>query len=81
MSPPTGEGGAVDLLDIAGVAELLGVAPATVRGYRSRGLLPEPDGPYIGGSPAWRRSTIERWRNSRPGRGYRSDLHRELAAD
>lgn len=56
------------LLDVAGVARLLGVSEATVRAYRSRGLLPEPCG-HLMGSPWWTRPVITRWQQTRPGRG------------
>ncbi len=42
------------------IAELLDVAPATVRQWSWRGLLPEAEF-LVGGRPAWRWSTIERW--------------------
>lgn len=57
-----------DVLDIAGVAEVLGVSPGTVRGYRHRGYLPDEDG-VAGGSPWWYRGTITAWDARRPGRG------------
>lgn len=62
-----------DFVDMHGLAELLGVTYTTVRTYRRRGELP-PEDFTVGGSPAWRRETIEEWRTSRPGRGHRSDL-------
>jgi predicted DNA-binding transcriptional regulator AlpA len=58
-------------LDMAAVARLLGLTSQTVRKYRSEGRMPEPDW-MIGRSPAWRRSTIEGWQNTRPGRGHYS---------
>ncbi len=42
------------------IAELLGVAPATVRQWAWRGLLPEPEF-RVSERPAWRWSTIEQW--------------------
>jgi len=50
-------------LDIVGVREiagLLGVQEQTVRAWRYRKLLPEPDA-TVSGIPVWRRSTILRW--------------------
>jgi predicted DNA-binding transcriptional regulator AlpA len=49
-----------DLLDTRDVAALLGIKPDTVRWYKKRGILPDPD-KYFGRSPAWNRSTIETW--------------------
>lgn len=57
-----------DLLDSAALAALLGVERSTISQYRRRRTLPDPD-VVVGRSPAWRRSTIEAWRLSRPGRG------------
>ena len=59
-----------DLLDTAGVAELLGITAKSVREQRSRGLLPKPDA-LDGRSPLWRPETITAWQASRPGRGRR----------
>lgn len=64
------------LLEMNDVAALIGVEPATLRTYNSRAKkrreegiatkadLPEPDRTW-GRTPSWRRSTIERWRQSR----------------
>lgn len=60
-----------DILDMRGVAEVLGVSPGTVRGYRARGYLPDEDG-VAGGSPWWHRATIEAWVKRRPGSGSRT---------
>lgn len=59
-----------EYLDSAGVARLLGVSPATIRAYRSRGQagFPEPD-VTVGDTPGWLPSTIERWREQRRGPG------------
>ncbi|MDT0377264.1 MarR family transcriptional regulator [Streptomyces sp. DSM 42041] len=56
----------------ADIAEHLGVKVETVRVYRTRGDLPEPDRMF-GRTPAWRPETILNWQ--RPGRGARTDLH------
>lgn len=68
-------------LDTNAVADLIGVTAASVRLYlrRSRKRLAEGEGLrpqdlplpdlMVNRSPAWRRSTIDVWRASRPGRG------------
>lgn len=67
-----------DYLDIAGIAERIGVKPASVQTYHTRATtnrrsgtpkewdLPEPD-IRIGGRPAWLVGTIEVWEKVRPG--------------
>lgn len=62
-----------DYWTIADVAAYWGVAPQTIRAYRSRGRgeLPEPDRVFSR-SPAWKPATIIGF--SRLGQGYRSDL-------
>jgi predicted DNA-binding transcriptional regulator AlpA len=57
------------LLDYAGVAKRTGLAPSTLRRYRSIGLLPEPDELPVPDRPRWRESTIDEWMQNRPGRG------------
>lgn len=53
-----------ELLDTAGVADLLGVKPATVRTYLMRGSIPEPD--YrLSGRPIWLGATMRRWVSER----------------
>lgn len=49
------------LMTVAEVAEALGVTPSTVRAYKARGQMPEPDKKY-GATPLWLESTIQRWR-------------------
>ena len=56
------------ILDVHGVARLLGVSDQTVRAYVSRRLLPDPCG-HLMGSPWWTRPVITRWQATRPGRG------------
>lgn len=52
--------------DTKELAEYLGVKPATIWSYRSRGKLPHPD-MTIGGSPYWYHATIRDWiKNGRP---------------
>lgn len=56
------------LLDVRRLAERLDVKVSTVRAYRSRGLLPEPD-EWFGRSPVWTPGAIEAWIAARPGQG------------
>ena len=49
-----------DLLDMAQVAQLLGVQIKTVRMHKHRGTMPPPDATF-GRSPVWKRETIETW--------------------
>ena len=53
-----------DLLDTQGVADVLAIAPDTVRWHRKKGNLPKED-LVLGGSPLWKRSTIEEWDTAR----------------
>jgi predicted DNA-binding transcriptional regulator AlpA len=57
------------LLDYAGIATLTGLTRATLRRYRSIGLLPPPDELPVPDRPRWRTSTITAWAKARPGRG------------
>lgn len=57
-----------ELLDVRRIAERLDVKPQTVHAYRSRGMMPEPDG-WFGRSPVWSVETIEAWISARPGQG------------
>ncbi|MGH3500283.1 MAG: helix-turn-helix transcriptional regulator [Nocardioidaceae bacterium] len=56
-----------DLLDVQGVAAMLGILPSSVHRYRVRGVLPEPDA-MLGRSPGWHADTIRAWQQARPGR-------------
>lgn len=50
-------------LDIVGITEfaaMAGVGVTTMKTWRRRGVLPEPDVELSAG-PIWRRSTAERW--------------------
>jgi hypothetical protein len=62
-----------DYWTIDDIAEYWGVAPQTIRTYRSRkrGELPEPDTKF-GRSPVWKPATIIGFK--RPGQGKRTDL-------
>ncbi|WP_282797350.1 hypothetical protein [Streptomyces sp. CC224B] len=77
------EAGADPFMDTEDVAAKIGVTAETVRVYLKRtrkriagGLpvrpqdLPLPDEQFRR-SPAWRKSTIDAWISSRPGRGHR----------
>lgn len=69
-----------DMVDMQGIAEILGATLGSVQTYHTRakrnrrnsnprpGDLPPPDGKF-GNSPVWYRETIMRWKESRPGRG------------
>ncbi|GAB3435434.1 hypothetical protein [Flindersiella endophytica] len=69
-----------EYMDMAAIADYLGLTYATVRGYHGHaekrrrdgnprpGDLPPPDAQF-GRSPVWLRTTIERWSTSRPGSG------------
>lgn len=59
-----------DQLTTTEVAKLAGVTVASLREYRQRGSMPEPDG-YLERTPWWHRKTIEAWLASRPKRGQR----------
>jgi hypothetical protein len=67
-----------DLLTGPQIAALLGVGPATWRGYVSRGQAPAADDPDDGNpnewrrNPRWRRSTVEAWRKARRGQEWRA---------
>ncbi|WP_083473018.1 AlpA family transcriptional regulator [Frankia sp. R43] len=56
------------------MAERAGIKPGTLRNYRNKGLLPEPDDLSVPDRPRWKTSTFEAWMASRPGRGARTDL-------
>ena len=69
-----------DLLDIAKVAEVIGVSPRTVSSYATRarrrreagtsrpGDFPPHDSTF-GRTPVWHRDTIRKWIEDRPGKG------------
>ena len=42
------------------IAKRLGVQPATVKVWRQRGLLPEPEA-KVSGRPCWQWETIKEW--------------------
>jgi predicted DNA-binding transcriptional regulator AlpA len=60
-------------LSMGEVAERTGLAESSVRTYRSRGGMPEPD-VMVGRTPGWLPATIDEWAKTLPGRGARTDL-------
>jgi hypothetical protein len=61
------------LLGLEAAAGILTLSPQTVSTYVSRGRFAAPQR-RIGGQPLWSRPILEIWRETRPGRGYRTDL-------
>ena len=57
-------------LHLAEFADRIGVEYSTIRRYRGRGMLPDPD-VTLGQSSGWYADTIDRWHAARPGRGRR----------
>ncbi len=49
------------LIGIAGVANLIGLTPGTVKVMRAHGDLPEPDVVVDGRTILWREATIVEW--------------------
>lgn len=60
-------------LSLEGFARRIGVTTSTIKSYRSRGQLPEPD-ITLGGSPGWSLDTADAYQRDRRGQGHRSDL-------
>ncbi len=59
----------INLLDLRGVADRIGLSYATIRRYRSQDpSFPTPDA-TLGQSPGWLAETIDAWQAARPGRG------------
>src|SRR5206468_1924836 len=54
----------VELVGIAEIAELTGLAMRTIYAYRQSGKLPAPDFELTVG-PVWKRKTIEQWDRER----------------
>lgn len=53
-----------NLCMIAGVADLIGLTPGTVKLYLTKGKLPEPD-VAVGHVKLWKESTIIEWDRER----------------
>jgi hypothetical protein len=60
-----------DRLIASHVAALAGTTRGSVRTYRLRRALLEPDG-YLARTPWWRRDTVETWLRTPPCRGRRT---------
>lgn len=56
----------------AEAAELAGIAPSTWRAYVARGQAPAPRR-HVGSTPQWDYDLVQRWVDSRPGPGARTD--------
>lgn len=67
-----------DLLSIGDIADMAGVKPGTISGYRQSGRIPPPDDDSIPDRPRWNRATIDEWLATRPGRGKRTELRKPL---
>lgn len=50
----------MNVYTVADIAELLGIEPATIRSYASRGQMPAPSG-KVGRTPYWDKDDIEPW--------------------
>jgi predicted DNA-binding transcriptional regulator AlpA len=67
-----------EYLDLAGVADRLGLAYQSVRSYRSQdSTFPAPD-IVLGQSPGWLPETIDAWVARRPGHGFRGGRPRKV---
>lgn len=60
-------------LSLSEFAERIRLQPDTLKSYKAKGLLPEPDA-LIGRVRGWLPETIDTWQATRPGRGSRTDL-------
>lgn len=59
-------------------AEYLGLKRNTLSSYVNRGIGPQKkedrvDGQYV--LPVFEESELDRWRDNRPGQGFRTDIH------
>lgn len=55
------------------IAERLQLSLETIKSYQRRGYLPEPDA-RVGRNMGWLPETIDKWMETRPGQGKRTDL-------
>jgi hypothetical protein len=71
-----------DLLTNGQAARVYGVQPDTWRKMVQRGQAPNPDGREpLSDRPYWRRETVVKARDAKPGHGFRSDLTRRCVVD
>lgn len=56
------------VLTLDGIRQRYGWTAATVRQYRTAGVLPEPDAVF-GRTPVWLPGTLDAWERTRPGQG------------
>ncbi len=54
-----------ELIGIAGVANLIGLTPGTVKVMRAKGDLPDPDVVVDGRTILWKEATIIEWDRAR----------------
>lgn len=70
-------------LSLSGLAAAAGISVGTARSYSHQGRLPAPDA-VIGNGPSavrgWTPATVQEWMANRPGRGARTDLHKDTDA-
>ncbi len=57
-----------NLINLAGVADLIGLTFGTVKLMKNQGKLPEPDLDVKGWTRVWKESTILEWDRVRPKR-------------
>ena len=67
------------MLTVSDIAELANVSKATIDSYRYRGYLPAPQA-VRGRTPLWSRPVVQRWLQTRPGCGWRSDIYGDATA-
>lgn len=60
------------------IAKEIGVKVTSVRRYRRRGDIPEPDG-YFGATPYWNYDTIDDWKDNRGSRTRKSGNNQPIA--
>lgn len=79
---PTNAPRKFDLVGLADIPPMLGIARQTARQWRSRGILPEEQA-VVSGTPAWERSTIIDWalETRRIDRGRATELRAAARAE